>query len=817
MLKSYFKIALRNLLKNTVFSMINIVGLSFSVACCLLLFFYARHEQSYDAFHIKKNRLFRLEMTNFWGENKEASKHLFSFLTKDNDINYGIEFPLVVATDMQNSFPEIESITAIDLHNQSQLIRANNQVFKEEHVLYSDENFFNLLSFNLIRGNAKNIFSSKNNIVISEQTGKKYFGNSDPMGKLIRFANDTSNIFTIAGIVENAPANSSVQYDLLLPNTAARDYEQNIKERFNNQTHVMIVGLKENVNVPAFQNKMNNWVKTYFTEPFKAQYGAGMSFDFNKMRWSLRPLADSHFNISRPWGHYTNAKNIYQLICLAVIILFLASLNYILLAISNAAERSQEIGVRKVMGAGRKSIIIQFWVETQLIIFIAVFIGLFLCKLFLPLFNNMIESNFHIHEFSWKEIILALLILSFALGILAGYYPALIISKMKPLSIMKSSQTFKINPRLSKVLVIVQYTTCVVLMIAAFVITKQMQYINNKDLGFDKEQVLMVENPSYDPNFGKNADIQLAAFTKTRPAITHYSAMNAGLTGGFNSTGFTLNGEQKRVRYINVDYNYFELLGLKLVQGRSFSESILTDTSTKINPIVVNETLFNLLGKNVRVGEYNAALESTIIGVVKDYHFESLSKKIEPQMHRLGKKKFGYFMFRIKDGNMQREIANIRTAWKKITNNYPFQYTFLDENIKQMYEPEMRWQKIIEASCSFAILIACMGLFGLSTINAANRKKEIGIRKILGANIIDIISSLSKSFLVIIIISIFIAMPLASWLMNRWLEEFAYRIHLSWRLFLMAGTLSLIIALITVSFQAIKAAMRNPIKSLRTE
>jgi len=231
----------------------------------------------------------------------------------------------------------------------------------------------------------------------------------------------------------------------------------------------------------------------------------------------------------------------------------------------------------------------------------------------------------------------------------------------------------------------------------------------------------------------------------------------------------------------------------------------------------VNETLFNMLGKNARIGEFNEALGSTIIGVVKDYHFESLSKKIEPQMHRLGKQFFGYFMFKIKPGHMQEEIASIQTAWKQITNNYPFQYTFLDQDIKQMYEPEMRWQKIIEASCFFAILIACMGLFGLSAINASNRKKEIGIRKILGADIKDIVSSLSKNFLGMVVIAIFIAIPLAWWIMNKWLEDFAYRIHISWWIFVLVGSVSFFIALVTVSFQAIKAALMNPVESLRTE
>src|SRR5882724_9389332 len=323
------------------------------------------------------------------------------------------------------------------------------------------------------------------------------------------------------------------------------------------------------------------------------------------------------------------------------------------------------------MGANRKSIIIQFWVETQLIVLIAVAVGLFLSKLFLPLFNHLLDTNFTLKNFSWSEIIVALTILAFVLGILAGYYPALFISKTKAITTMKSFQTFKVNPRLSKILVVIQYTACVVLLISTFVITRQMQFISNKNLGFDKEQVLMVKNPSYDIRFAKNAHDRLRAFAESQPSISFFSTMTANLTGALNSSGFKIDGEQKRFRYLNVDYNYFELLGLKFVSGRSFSENMATDTSSNTKVSVVNETLFKMLGKNAKVGEFNEGLESTIIGVVKDYHFESLSKKIEPQMHRLNNKYPGYFMFKIKGGNMRKEIDAIHTAWKKITNNYP--------------------------------------------------------------------------------------------------------------------------------------------------
>jgi putative ABC transport system permease protein len=398
-----------------------------------------------------------------------------------------------------------------------------------------------------------------------------------------------------------------------------------------------------------------------------------------------------------------------------------------------------------------------------------------------------------------------------------GYYPALILSKMKPVSIIKSFQTFKINPRFSKIMVIVQYTACVVLMFAAFVINLQMHYISNKDLGFDKDQVLMVRNPTWDADFTTHVRDRLNVYAKSQPSILYFSGMNGGLDGSYNTNGFILNGERKWLKQLSVDYNYFEMLGIKFIHGRPFSKSISSDTSNKLRPGIVNETLFNMLGKDAKLGVYNEAIRSTIIGVVKDYNFETLSKKVEPEQHVLAQRYEEFFMFKVRAGEMQNAIAKLQKEWKQITNNYPFEYTFLDQSIAKMYESDKRWQNIIQAACFFAIFIACLGLFGLSSINAVNRTKEIGIRKVLGANIKDVVTALSSGFIMMFIIAIVIAAPLGYWIMNNWLKDFAYRINISWWMFISVGFIALIIAFSAVSFQAVKAAVANPIKSLRTE
>jgi putative ABC transport system permease protein len=813
MLKNFIKIAWRNLIRNRIFSIINIVGLSLSVAFCLLLFFYIRKEQSYDSFSENKERLYRIETTNMGGSTDiKTGSHLFSFLTKDNDIENNLMNPLIIGRDIQQNFPEVKSVTRFQDQGNG-MVRINKQVYKANHILYAEDNFFKNFSFRIIKGNPQALKASVKNVVISENIARKYFGNSEAIGKTMNLFGDSAQLFTVAAIAANAPDNSSIQYDIVLPLQSDPNYEENIAERFNHSSHLLFIELKDGVSTLAFSKKLNIWAKIYFVPEFSKYF---KHVDFSTYYWYLRPLADCHYNISGPWGHYTDAKNIYQLACIVIIILLIASLNYVLLVISNAAARSQEVGVRKVMGANRRSIILQFWVETQIIVLISVMIGLVLTMVLLPLFNSIIGSDLHANDISWKNIIPGVLFLCFILGILAGYYPALVISRMKPVTILKSFRTFKINPNFSKVLVVFQYTASVVLMMSAFIINRQMKFINDKDLGFDKEQVLMIHNPSWDKDFTRHTREQLENFARTQPYISGFSGMAGSLDGAGNTNGFILNGEQKCRKQISVDYDYFDMLGIRFLQGRPFSRLISSDTSRKLHPIIVNETLFSMLGEKASLDSYCEPLGGTIIGVVKDYHFESLSKKIEPEEHVLVNSFEMLFMFKIKPGHIPQAISAINAEWKKITA-YPLEYSFLDETISKMYESDKRWQKTIQASCFFAIFIACMGLFGLSAINAINRTKEIGIRKVLGASVKDIVTTLSSGFVLLVTIAIIVATPLTYWIMSRWLEDFAYRINISWWMFAAAGAIAFVIAIATTSFQTIKAAVVNPVDSLRTE
>jgi putative ABC transport system permease protein len=818
MLRNYLKIAWRNLLRNRTLSVINLIGLSISVAFCLLLFYHIRWEQGFDTFHAKKDRLFRCEQTSF-GDLTAPSKKgsVLSMLTGDDDAKNQLSFPMVAGPDLQRTFPEVASFTRFEDQG-TELVHAGKGVYKEGQIIHADGNFFSNFSFPLLAGDVRTALSSPTNVVLSASVARKYFGDADAIGKTISLVNDSDRLFKVTGVAADAPANSSLQFGLVFPVESDRQYLAYLKSGFDRMNDVLIVQLKPGVDRARFEQKMNTWVQRYIKSYMDTTWNKDMPASVrDSYGWHLRPFADCHYNVSADWGHYTDAKAIYQLLCIVVVILLLASLNYVLITVSNAAARSQEVGVRKVLGAGRRSIILQSWMETQLTAGIAVVVGVLLSLLGMPLLRSVIGSGVVFSDLSAAEMLGAALVLAILLGLLAGYYPALLISRLKPISILKSFSSVRINPRFSRVLVVVQFTCCVVLMTAAFVIDRQMNFIANKDLGFDKDQVLMIHNPSYNRAFTAKARQGLVDFARTQPAVLGWSSMGGTLTGSMSTNGIMVNGKQEWFRQTNVDYTYFDFLKIKLVAGRGFSPDFPTDTAKAVRACVVNETLWKLLGKDAKLGVFNKALYATVIGVVRDYNFASLTKKIQPEQHMLSNGYASEFLFKIKAGQTPATIAAFESAWKKATNNYPFSYSFLDASIAQMYESDLRWQRAMRAASFFAILIACMGLFGLSAITAVNRTKEIGIRKILGASVRDLVTMLASGFAVMVGVSIVIAIPMAWWIMNSWLEDFAYRIEMRWWMFAAVGAMAFLVALVTMSFQVLRAARSNPVDALRAE
>jgi len=833
MFKINLVLAFRNIFRNKLYTAINVIGLSVASAFCILVYLYVKNEKSFDRFHQGQDRLFRVEQTDLFSSFRrdKPQKSFFSFLIKDEEQRNMIQTPMVFAGDLKRNFPEVKNAVRIQSLGDP-IVRIGNQSFKEKNnAAYVDKDFFEVFNFPLVQGDPVNVLTGRNQVVISERLAKKYFGKSDPIGKVIDLTGDKL-LLTVTGVAKDFPINSSFQYDILVPRETDPNYADELKQGTNTFSDLLIVKLQQGTDLVNFQDKLEAFSKRYFksfTELMAKNAPKDKPRDFHIF---LRPFADAHYNQSEGWGHYTDSKNIYQLVCLAFIILLIAAVNYILLTLTGAASRSQDVGIRKTIGAGRIQIILQYYTETQLLAFISVVAGLVIAITSLPFFGSLTGTELRLCTFSFTEISLALFILAVFLGVIAGIYPALAMSGLKPLSIMRSFSAFRLNPVLSRCLVVVQFAVCVILIISSMIIYKQMKFINQTDMGFDKDQVLLIQNPySFD-------DMQHANMLKDR--LYHYETTAPyldGLTtasfdfGGYNESGHLINGTRLPIQVLNVDYDYFSFNRIPILKGRTFSRDIPSDTakmllakeqiipknSTARHNVVINETLYNLLRKP-EIGQFNKELGGVIIGVCKDYHTDDLTKKIMPAYHEINTRYFGYYWIRIKKGqNIPKAMESIRSNWNKLSGYAPFSYSFMDEDVAKKYEAYQRWLSTITTSCFLAILIACLGLFGLSGITTINRTKEIGIRKVLGASVADLFVLLNKGTILLALGSFVIAAPIAFYFANQWLNNFAYRVHVDWLLFVLSGATAMLTAIIAVSYHTIKSALANPVKSLRSE
>jgi len=827
---------MRNIFRNKLYTIINVVGLSVASAFCILVYMYVKNERSFDNFHHDGAHLFRVEVTDIFAsfekDNGKSQKGFFSFLTKNEDQKNMINVPAVLGPDLKQNFPEIEGIVRIrSLY--SPIIRKNNQSFKEDdqRAVFADADFFKVFDFPLIQGNKSSVLSDKKSVVISQRFARKYFGNTNPMGQTLNITSEKL-LLTVTGVAKDFPANSSLNYDIIIPREADQYYAENMKGGINQFNDLTLLRLRKNTNAGSFQNKLLAFSTKYFKpltddmtkqDPQKKQAVVSIF---------IRPFTEAHYSPISGWAHYTDLKNIYQLVCLAIVILLIACLNYVLLTLTSAISRSQDVGVRKTMGAGRKQIVLQYYTETQLLAFASVLIGFLISVACLPFFSGLTGTSLSLNSFSFINLMLMLTGLTIVLGLLAGVYPALAMSGLKPLNIMKGFSTYKINPGLSKSLVVLQYTICVVLVISALVINRQMHFINSADMGFDKEQVVELQDPYgwEDTGARKLLKQRLAHYIESRPELQGMTSTN-GKFGGFNRSGYIIGGTQTFVQQMSVDYNYFSFNKIPIILGRSFSEEIASDSahlklnSSQKNPnsssanqaMVVNQTLYNMLGKP-ELNVVNYDMGGVIIGVCKDYHTEDLTKPIMPEYHKISANPAGWFFIKIKARqSIPNAMDNLQLNWNKITGNMPFSYIFMDQDLAKNYDAYLRWMKTITTSCILAILIACLGLFGLSGLSTINRTKEIGIRKVLGASVSNLFLLLNRGTLLLAVGSFLIAAPVAFYFVNQWLDNFAYRITPDWTLFATAGLIAICTAIIAVSCHTVKAAIANPVKSLRSE
>lgn len=794
MIKNYLLLAIRHLRKQKVFSFINILGLTVGITCCFLIFLFILNELSYDNFHKNgKNiyRVMRVGTTN--GETREIP-----YLSPP----FG---PALI-----NDYPDAIQ-QSVRVMRDNNLISYNNIAFNEKNIYLTDNNFFQFFDFPLIKGNSATALKEPNSVVLTKTTAKKYFGNEDPIGKIIEF--NKQQQLKVTGVAADVPANSHLQFDMVIPLELLRPMQPGWFTQWPDNGVFTYVQLN-----PATDPKQ--LVKQFptFMDKYLGDYYASSGF---KMGLLIKPLNEIYFS-SDVFDNvkHGNKKMVYIFMSIAILILVIACINFINLATARATDRSKEVGLRKVLGAVKKQLVVQFMLESILFATVGCILSIGLVQSLMPAYSELLGYKLPSYWTNpWVYIFIIGVIL--VVGLLAGSYPALLLSSFSPIDSLKGKlKTGKSGAFFRKALVVFQFGISVLLIISVVVILSQMNYVRNTGLGFNKEQSMIVRFDNLDIS-GKK--IQFKNGLMTIPAVQSVSLMS-GEPGGFHdSYGFEAEGKVEEKLMFNTEFadlDFVKTLGLKIIAGRDLSESFKTDSAQSV---LINRNAAGKLGYTPEqaIGKWikninRDSLRRTIVGVVEDYHYVSLKDPIGSLVISPGRDR-RLALIKLKTDQLQTTINAIKKMYADFAPSYPFEYAFLDERFDQLYKTESRQESLLGIFSIIAIFIACLGLFGLASYTALKRTKEIGVRKVLGASVQNIVLLLSKDLLKPVLLGTLIAIPFGYYAMNKWLQGFAYRITIGWWVFIAAGIIALLIALFTVSFQAIKAAVANPVKNLRTE
>lgn len=793
MFKNYLKIAFRNLAKTKGFSAINIMGLAVGLTACFLIFLYVQFELSYDTFNSKADRIYRI---------------VADIKTPTEVIN-GSRPALAVPPNLKNDFPEIEA--AVRIAQDEVLIRKDDLKFQEENAAWIDSAFFNVFDFELLKGNRQTALKEPFTVVLSETASRKFFGNKNPMGETILVGEEAHPV-KVTGLMKDMQENSQFRVDVLLSmTTRSQAIDRGVDSIWGGYWPIAYVMLKPGTDPAALEAK--------FPAFLERRNGTEMKQSQMVPTLFLEPLRDVYLHSTRDGQQKGNINNVYIFSIVAIFILLIACINFINLTTARAAERAKEVGIRKVVGAEKSQLTKQFIGESVIICLIAFLFSVLFSWLLLPLFNQLAGKTISSGIFSNGSFILTLFLAAIGIGLLAGFYPALVLSSFKPVVVLKGK--FSTGNRgifLRKALVVTQFTVSIALIIATIIVYDQMTFMRNQNLGFSKDQIMVLET-SRDPS--KEA---LKQSLKSIPAVKSVS-LSSSVPGAGNSIAYSeirnIKGDMQvaNLDVYFVDFDYIDQYQLKTVAGRTFSKEFGTD-STKA--MIVNESTVKMFGYSSPQDAIGKTFkqwgrEGQIIGVVKDFHFRSLQQPIKPLSIRIEPNNTDYISIKVSAENLPATIAAVEKQWKEIIPKRPFNYFFMDEFFDRQYRAEERFGKLFLNFAFLAIFISCLGLLGLASYSTIQRTKEIGIRKVLGASTTNIVNLLSVDFLKLILVSAVIAFPLAYVMMNKWLEDFAYRTGLSWWTFLIAGMLATFIALFTISFQAVRAALANPVKTLRSE
>ncbi|HEX4374528.1 MAG TPA: ABC transporter permease, partial [Puia sp.] len=783
---------------------INIFGLSIGIATCFIIMLYVQDELSYDRFNKNADNIARIAF--------------------NADINGGKIFETSVmapvAQTMKKDFPEVVDATRLANFGYAK-IKVGEKMFKDDKLALADPNFFSIFTLPLVEGDAKTALLQPNSIILTETTAKKYFGNDDAIGKTIVYTNNNNQLYKVTGVMKDVPANSHFHFDMF---GSTLSWDQAKSDSWMYGSFYTYLLLKPGTDQAKMEAKFPDIVKKYMGP--QVQQAMGMSLEQfrtkgNSLGFKLQPLTSIHLYSSsvadlEPPG---NASYVYIFAGVALFMLIVACINFINLSTASASKRAKEVGIRKVAGSGRFQLIKQFLSESILVTFFALLVAFVLLQLALPAFNNISGK---VLQFDIKPII-AFIILGLVVGIVAGIYPAFYLSSFKPIAVLKGKLTTNHKSLgLRSGLVVFQFFISVALIIGTIVVYQQMKFIQNKDLGYNKEQLLTIPN-SY--ALGKDEQVYKNEMLKDPRVVNATTSWYkpAGPTNNNNALAYPQGNDNLVMTSIEyrVDENYIPTMGMQILTGRNFSKDLATDSLG----IILNETAAKALGFGVmnatgkivirENGDRGTNVPYHVVGVVKNFNFKSLHETVSPLVMVLEPE--GGLIFKIKTTDVNGLLATMKKQWDKYNTGEPFTYSFMDDLFDKTYSAEQKTGTVLNIFSVLIIFVACLGLFGLATYTAEQRTKEIGIRKVLGASVTDVTQMLSKEFLKLVLIASLIAFPVAWYGMNKWLQSFAYRINISWWIFVVAGFAALFIALITVSYQAIKAAIANPVKSLRTE
>lgn len=786
MFLNYIKVLIRNWQRNKGYSLINISGLAIGMVCCILVLLWVRDELSFDSFNKNADDIYRVCIEDHFPDGRVNA--------------YGVT-PGPLGEALKSEYPEVIDYMRVRV-TRSTMVKMAETTFNEKKFAFADPSIFSIFTFPFLKGDGGNAFPNPSSIVITRSASKKYFGDTDPIGKTLHVDNRFD--FKVTGVIEDVPANAHFTFDFVVPYELQKQYGARIDDWGSVGTYTYIL-LQKDFPYGQLETKIRNYLKKKDPESIT--------------ELSLQPLTLIHLHSKSIMGMGGDGdiRYIYIFSLIAVFVLFIACINFMNLTTARYGKRAQEVGMRKVTGARRKDLILQFFSESVFFSLAALLMALVLVKLLLPAFNILAGKQLTLDFVKDTEMILWLAVIALFTGIISGIYPALFLSSHQPAVILKGAKTQgKSGARLRKTLVVTQFTLSIILIIGTLLVSYQLNYMRNQDLGFAKDHLLYVTLPgnlikkyeSIKNEFLANPDITEVTTASDLPTRVRIS------THGANWEGKNPD-EMVEIKILYTDYDYLKTLKIKTVDGRFFSKDFSTDAK---KAFILNESAIRAMGIESPVGkEFEFNRKGTIVGVIKDFHFTSFHHTIQPLMMMISPGKFTHFIIRIKSIHIPETIDFLKDKWAKAAGGFPFEYGFIDESIDNLYRAEQRIGTIFRYFTFLSIFISCLGLFGLASFTAEQRTREIAVRKVFGAKVQGIIYLLSKEFVKWVILANIIACPIAYVIMNQWLQNFAYRINIGAGPFILSGLMALIISLFTVSYQTLRAATANPVEALKYE